>query len=412
MTSDAPEPLRMIRNQIGLIEGHEPPLSLDEYQSFTGTTDKSQRPGPDGLGFMLLGLFGEVGSLLSELKKKQRDRDAYIAYRESVLEETGDCLWYFASVCRRVGVTLSSIAGRMAANLEDWDYHGLANATTFRHLQEEKGEFAGPVANEVVERSLLSLAGKVGLLVEHFNAAAFDRNRDALTADLIEILRRLVAAADEADVRLEDAALGNIVKARSRWPTALDWGALYDEEFDVDEQLPRRIEMVIKEKIFADGRYYVTQQCQGIFIGDRLTDNAWEQDDYRFHDVFHLAYAAILGWSPVQRSLFKVKRKSRRAIDENEDGARANLIEEGLSTWIFNHGVRNQYFRSVESLDYGLLKSVQELIRGFEVESRPLWQWERAILEGFRVFRELQTHRQGIVIADLKERSITFKALT
>ena len=35
------------------------------------------------LEFLLLGLFGEVGSLLSELKKKQRDRSSYIAYNSS-----------------------------------------------------------------------------------------------------------------------------------------------------------------------------------------------------------------------------------------------------------------------------------------------------------------------------------------
>ncbi len=80
--------------------------------------------------------------------------------------------------------------------------------------------------------------------------------------------------------------------------------------------------MVFKEKTI-EGKSYVIQQCTGINIGDRLTDNRLEPDDYRFHDVFHLAYAAILGWSPVLRALFKVKRKSCPKIDENQDGARA-----------------------------------------------------------------------------------------
>jgi hypothetical protein len=122
-----------------------------------------------------------------------------------------------------------------------------------------------------------------------------------------------------------------------------------------------------------------------------------------------LAYAAILGWSPTLRSLFKVKRKSKPEIDENEDGARAGLIEEGISTWIFNHGVRHHDFRNVSSLDYALLKAVRELVKGYEVEKRPLWQWERAILEGFRIFRELRQHRGGTVIADLTTRSISFE---
>lgn len=58
---------------------------------------------------------------------------------------------------------------------------------------------------------------------------------------------------------------------------------------------------------------------------------------YRFHDVFHLAYAAVLGWSPVLRALLKCKRKSHPWLDENQDGARAILIEEGISTFVFNH---------------------------------------------------------------------------
>jgi hypothetical protein len=68
------------------------PIGLDKYQQFTTRTDRSDRPGMEGLGFVLLGLFGEVGSLLSTLKKKQRDKDAFVAYHDAVLEELGDSL--------------------------------------------------------------------------------------------------------------------------------------------------------------------------------------------------------------------------------------------------------------------------------------------------------------------------------
>jgi hypothetical protein len=169
--------------------------------------------------------------------------------------------------------------------------------------------------------------------------------------------------------------------------------------------------MLLKEKTTGDRRTYVLQQCQGINIGDRLTDNRILGDDYRFHDVFHLAYAAILGWSPVLRALFKVKRKSKPEIDESQDGARAILSEEGIATWIFNHGVRNNDFRTVTSLDYSLLKAVRELAKGHEVEDRPLWQWEWAILEGFRIFRKIREpeHRGGTVVADLVKHTIEFE---
>ena len=89
-----------------------------------------------------------------------------------------------------------------------------------------------------------------------------------------------------------------------------------------NEQLPRRFE-VFMEEVEVNGKIYVLQKCGGVIIGDRLTNNKMEQDDYRFHDVFHIAYAVHLGWSPVLRALFRVKRKSSPKTDENEDGARA-----------------------------------------------------------------------------------------
>ena len=36
-------------------------------------------------------------------------------------------------------------------------------------------------------------------------------------------------------------------------------------------------------------------RCDGQRIGDPLTDASLIEDDYRLHDVFHLAYAAVLG---------------------------------------------------------------------------------------------------------------------
>jgi NTP pyrophosphatase (non-canonical NTP hydrolase) len=400
--------VELLRSQRGLFDDGNAPLSLDEYQRFTTSTDKNERAGIDGLGFALLGLFGEVGSLLSELKKKQRDKDAYVTYHDSVIEEVGDVLWYFANTALRAGIDLSVLAQRVTATLDNWDYHGKTDATTFAALQRPRHEFAGPLAGDRVERRLIALAGKVGHLLEDFGAGRIATNGDVLLADLVEIFRAIIAAADDAEVSLDEAADRNITKALSRWPVRRDWAPLDDEDYDEDERLPRRIVMTFKEKDI-QGKKYVVQQCKGINVGDRLTDNRVEHDDYRFHDVFHLAYAAILGWSPVLRALFKVKRKSRPEVDENQDGARAILIEEGIATWIFNHGVRHVDFRSVTSLDYSLLKAVRELVRGYEVDNRPLWQWEHAILEGFRVFRELRAHRGGTVLADLESHTISFE---
>jgi NTP pyrophosphatase (non-canonical NTP hydrolase) len=124
----------LIRRQRALFEDGEAPLDLDEYQQFTTRTDRNERTGIDGLGFVLLGLFGEVGSLLSALKKKQRDKDAYVAYHDTVIEELGDALWYFANAALRAGIELSTLAQRVTATLADWDYHGRSGPVTFADL--------------------------------------------------------------------------------------------------------------------------------------------------------------------------------------------------------------------------------------------------------------------------------------
>jgi NTP pyrophosphatase (non-canonical NTP hydrolase) len=369
-------------------------ISLNEYQEAAARTDQNPRGGMDGLAFPLLGLFGEVGTLLSALKKKQRDKDSYVGYSEAVVEEFGDVLWYFSNVASRASLSLSDLAQQV---FEDWP-----NSNGY------KRDRTGSDDSPEFEAAVIALAGKAGLLLNEFSAGKIGNNRDLLSAHLAKIFFALSQAAAVADVDLRHAAHNNICKINSRWPRTRQYTPLFDASFSEAERLPRKIEMHIVEAHVA-GKTCVIQLCNGVEIGSRLTDNKSVEDDYRFHDVFHLAYAAILGWSPCLRALFKVKRKSRPEVDETQDGARAILIEEGLSTLVFHHALRLNYFASIKNLDYSLLKTVRDFVTDYEVDQCPLWQWEQAILDGFAVFRKLRTHRHGVVTADLVERSITFK---
>ena len=96
-------------------------------------------------------------------------------------------------------------------------------------------------------------------------------------------------------------------------------------------------------------------------------------------------------------------------VDENEDGARAGLIEEGVATFIFGRALEQNLFEDLEHLDFDLLKLVRGFVRGFEVERCALWQWERAILDGFKVYREFKKNRRGYVVADLVAHTIEFR---
>lgn len=379
-------------------------LTLLEYQQLADLTDRSAPSRRTNFDFPLLGLFGEVGSLLAEVKKKQRDTDSYAGYELAVLEELGDTLWYLANLATRAGLSLPELAAYsetpVARPVEPAD----------RSFQTLQPVFAasGPRPPDAFEAELLRLAGRVGILViEVSGRTAPDRN---LIAPLASVLHALIAVANSAGVRLGHAAHQNLTKTFGRWPLTRIYPPLFDEDFPPNEQLPRYIEVDISEE-FVDGKLCAVQRYKETTLGDPLTDNKMEEDDYRFHDAFHLAYAAVLGWSPNLRRLFRAKRKSVPSVDEAEDGARAILIEEGIATWIFNHAGRLNFFENLDTIDYGLLKAVRNFIDGYEVDRCPLWMWEDAILEGYAVFRQLRRHRRGRVIADLNQRTIMFEEM-
>ena len=52
----------------------------------------------------LMGIFGEVGSLVSAAKKYKREGQAFSDYGFSLVEEMGDAIWYFVAVCNRLEV--------------------------------------------------------------------------------------------------------------------------------------------------------------------------------------------------------------------------------------------------------------------------------------------------------------------
>ena len=141
----------------------------------------------------------------------------------------------------------------------------------------------------------------------------------------------------------------------------------------------------------------------GVFVGDPLTDNIHDADDYRFHDVFHFAHAAVLHWSPTFRSLIKHKRKSNPAIDEAQDSGRAIVVEEGLTAWIFSRAKVLGFFEGKKGISFDMLKTIQQFVAGYEVEQCPLKLWEDAILQGYEVFRAVRASGGGTIIGDRKQ---------
>ncbi len=137
-------------------------LSLNEYQDLAVKTDQTRIKGTN-LSLPILGLFGETGSLLSEVKKKQRDSKAYDSYESGVIEEFGDALWYLAVIAAHANMRLEDIAVDFSS--------GSNGPLRFTHLQPQQ---ALPLAAPTTEfaRTLLKLANSVGNLANN-NGEAF-----------------------------------------------------------------------------------------------------------------------------------------------------------------------------------------------------------------------------------------------
>ncbi len=133
------------------------PLTIRDYVAQALTTD--QRSDGGSLAFPLLGLFGETGSLLSEVKKKQRDRASYVGYAGAVVEELGDVLWYLTTVAARGGLSLEAIIVDIGGGESAVGSAQLP--LTFASLQPAIYATSGR-ADSAFEHTLLRLAGEVG----------------------------------------------------------------------------------------------------------------------------------------------------------------------------------------------------------------------------------------------------------
>lgn len=369
-------------------------ILLRDYMREIEPTDKL----PQGdLHPILMGLFGEVGSIMAVSKKRLREQEAYPEYQRAVEEEFGDVLWYFTALCRRLEIGVDIIFS------DSVDKNGYGEGIIASDLP------GSPIACilsvnglPTLDKALLNLGQATAGLLNIDNS-------DERTSDILRTFSQCyLQTLQMAHLNFSKIIRMNIEKVRGRFIDP-DTSTLpiFDKDFTDEESLPWQFEIRITQQ--KNGCGYL--QWNGVFIGEPLTDNILSPDGYRFHDVFHFAHAAILHWSPVFRALIKQKRKSKPEIDEAEDGGRAIVVEEGLTAWIFSRAKQLNFFDGHTSVSFDLLKTVQQFVRGYEVETCPLRLWEKAILEGYNVFRQTQRNNGGIVVGDRKDRTIGYKPI-
>lgn len=372
-------------------------MRISEYVQVVKETDALQA-NSRSLAVRRYGLFGQVGGLLELVKKQQREAQLGGVQAE-LIEEIGDITWYVVALALQLGLDVEGVFSD-AAKLLGADVS--AGLSTFDALDDA----CRPIKVEEDKDVLLhELASRAGIML-----STSPTNTEQLGA-LADLVASLLKVALREEQSMADATRENVKKTRDRWrpPTAQFMRPL-DCNAPPHERFPKELRFD-----FIGRGNFVYLQIEGVNVGDRLTDNSSKADGYRFHDVFHIAYAVYLGWSPVLRALLKLKRKYDAGVDENQDGARAIIIEEGVATWIFNHATSsdNDCYRNVKpnQLPYRLLKQVSQMTRSFEVESLPMWQWEEAILNGFRVFRDLMDAGSGRVVARFQSQELIFEPL-
>lgn len=66
-----------------------------------------------------LGLIGEAGSVITELKKNLRDGSSYTSYSKKLKEELGDLLWYISTIATENDISLDELASENLNKIKD-----------------------------------------------------------------------------------------------------------------------------------------------------------------------------------------------------------------------------------------------------------------------------------------------------
>lgn len=95
-------------------------MDFSEYQNSAKKTIQDYTKGREVNNIIpFLGLIGEAGSVISELKKSLRDGTAYTNYKNKLQEELGDVLWYISTIATENNLSLESIATENLIKIKD-----------------------------------------------------------------------------------------------------------------------------------------------------------------------------------------------------------------------------------------------------------------------------------------------------
>lgn len=288
---------------------------------------------------------------------------------------------------------------------------------------------------------VLGLMAEVGSLAKAYRSLLRDdvpleTQRDRLKRDLGDVLWYASMIAKSVEIDLDDVGRSNLerVTNRHRKIVRQEYHPSFDEGYAPEEVFPRRMLFKVRRTevtstitaphvafcvidaapyVF-DGEPKLSDNGKPIgfqledSIGDPVNDNSATGDGYRFHDAVHVAFMAVLGWSPVMRELLHLKRKSKPETDHVQDGARASDLEEALSAALKAFSVTRNDFRTEADIDGDTRNLITLLTAGLEVAEVPLWLWTQAICQGYKAMAGLIENGEGWLLADLDAQTLEF----
>ena len=259
---------------------------------------------------------------------------------------------------------------------------------------------------------LLGLAGETGSLLSEFKkylrqGDIYKPFEQQVTEELGDILWYVSNIASKMGLDMEEIARLNLAKLDDRYrpeggsnqgqQILFDCQRSFDDGYPAQEKLPRTIRAEFRSVVVGP-QSKLCVVLNGKPMGDELTDNSHVEDGYRFHDVFHLTMCCRLGWSPILRKLLGCKRKSEQQVDEVEDGARAGITEEAISSIVYGAAKDFSLFEGTDSVEFSLLRTIKSMTSSFEVRACTHREWESVILEAFAVWREMIKNDGGVFV--------------
>lgn len=267
---------------------------------------------------------------------------------------------------------------------------------------------------------LIGLVGEVGGLLSEYkkmlrDGALHETFPEQVAEELGDILWYVATVATKFGLDLEKIAKENIAKTESRWHEPGAKRKLYDQDLPENQQLPRTFSYTFSHRE-SDQRLVITDSRTGQNLGAALRDNAYEDDGYRFHDILHLAFAVHLGWSPVWRKLLRdsnlIVKRTPASTDDAEDGGRPQVIEEGIVHAAYVYADQHNFMEGVTAVDWQLLRHITQMTAKLEVKDRTGWEWNKALIDGFRIWQKLRENNGGVVTGNLLENTLTFSPPT